>query len=261
MLMGVFFFAGCSQVVVTGRKQLHLVPASMVQATALSNYKEFLSENKLSTDTAKTQMVRRVGARIQKAVESYMASQNLSDRLTGYQWEYNLIENKEKNAWVMPGGKVVVYTGLFEIVSNESELAVVLGHEIAHAVADHGGERLSQGLLIELGGMGLATAMQKQPAKTQELFSQAYGYGSNIGVLLPYSRLHENEADRLGLIFMAMAGYDPHVAVDFWKKMASGQSSSRLAELLSTHPADQTRITNIQSRIPEAMKYYTPTPK
>lgn len=249
---------GCSQVVLTGRNQLNLVPASMVQSMALTDYQKFLSENKLSTDTAKTQMVRTVGQRIQKAVESYMASQNLSDQLAGYKWEYNLVENKEINAWVMPGGKVVVYTGLLTIATSEPELAVVLGHEVAHAVADHGGERLSQGLIVQLGGMGLAQAIKTRPEATQQLFTQAYETGTSVGVVLPYSRLHENEADHLGLIFMAMAGYDPQTAVSFWQKMSAANKGAKPLEILSTHPADSTRIRKIQAELPEAQKYYKP---
>ena len=160
-------FAGCSDVALTGRKQLHLVPASTVQSMALTDYKKFLSENKLSADAAMTARVRTVGQRIQKAVESYMASQNMSDRLAGYQWEFNLVENKEVNAWCMPGGKVVVYTGLLTVATTEADLAVVMGHEIAHAIADHGGERLSQGLIVQLGGMGLDYAIQSKPEATQ----------------------------------------------------------------------------------------------
>ncbi len=255
-LLALTILGGCSDVAMTGRKQLNLVPASTVQSMAFSEYKQFLSENKLSADTANTQRVRTVGARIQKAVESYFASQNQSNRLAGYQWEYNLVENKEINAWCMPGGKVVVYTGLLTVATTDTELAVVMGHEIAHAVANHGGERLSQGLLVQLGGMGLDYAIQNKPEATRQLFTQAYATGSNVGVLLPYSRLHENEADRLGLIFMAMAGYDPHTAVSFWQKMSASNKGTKPIEWLSTHPADSTRIRNIQAQLPEAMKYY-----
>jgi predicted Zn-dependent protease len=252
----VLVFAGCSDVVLTGRKQLRLVPASTVQAMALTDYKQFLSENKLSADAAMTARVRTVGRRIQKAVESYFASQNQSDRLAGYQWEFNLVENKEVNAWCMPGGKVVVYTGLLTVATTEPDLAVVMGHEIAHAVADHGGERLSQGLIVQLGGMGLDYAIKNKPDATKQLFTQAYATGSSVGVLLPYSRLHENEADHLGLIFMAMAGYDPQTAVAFWKKMSAASTGAKPLEILSTHPADATRIKNIQAELPEAQKYY-----
>jgi predicted Zn-dependent protease len=255
----ILVFAGCSDVALTGRKQLHLVPASTVQAMAMTDYKQFLSENKLSTDAAMTARVRTVGGRIQKAVESYFASQNMSDRLAGYQWEFNLVENKEVNAWCMPGGKVVVYTGLLTVATTEPDLAVVMGHEIAHAIADHGGERLSQGLIVQLGGMGLDYAVKNKPDTTKQLFTQAYAAGSNVGVLLPYSRLHEKEADHLGLIFMAMAGYDPQTAVSFWQKMSAANKGAKPFELLSTHPADATRINNIQAELPEAQKYYKPT--
>lgn len=254
----VLVFAGCSDVAISGRKQLRLVPASTVQSMAMTDYKQFLTENKLSADAAMTARVRTVGGRIQKAVESYFASQNMSDRLAGYQWEYNLIENKDINAWAMPGGKVVVYTGLLTVATTETELAVVMGHEIAHAVADHGGERLSQGLIVQLGGMGLDYAIQNKPDAAKQLFTQAYATGSSIGVMLPYSRLHENEADHLGLIFMAMAGYDPQAAVAFWQKMSAANKGAKPMEWLSTHPADSTRIRNIQALLPEAQKYYKP---
>jgi predicted Zn-dependent protease len=247
---------GCTDVALTGRKQLHLVPASTVQSMAVADYKQFLSENKVSADTAKTAMVRTVGQKIQKAVESYMASQKMSDRLAGYQWEFNLVENKEVNAWCMPGGKVVVYTGLLTVATTEADLAVVLGHEIAHAVADHGGERMSQQIVVNYGSMGLDYLLKNKPDAAKTLFTQAYAAGSNVGVLLPYSRLHENEADHLGLIFMAMAGYDPNNAVAFWKKMSAASTGSKPMEILSTHPADATRVKNITAELPEAMKYY-----
>jgi len=156
----------------------------------------------------------------------------------------------------MPGGKVVVYTGIFPITQDESGLAVVLSHEIAHAIAKHGDERMSQGLLTELGGFALSTALETKPEKTKALWVAAFGVGSNLGIILPYSRLHENEADHLGLIFMAMAGYDPNRAVAFWERMAQQKKGAASPEFLSTHPSDQTRINKIVAAIPEAMKYY-----
>jgi predicted Zn-dependent protease len=250
------FTLSCSQVPITGRKQLNLVPDSVINQMSFQNYQEFLSQAKLSTNTEQVQMVKRVGQKIQAAVEEYCRQNNLSDRLEGYQWEFNLVEDKAVNAWAMPGGKVVVYTGLLPVAQDGAGLATVLGHEIAHVIARHGAEQMSQGLIIELGGMALSEAITKQPDKVKNIFMNSYKVGSEVGVMLPYSRTHELEADRLGLIFMAMAGYNPQEAVNFWKRMSSGQEESRLSELLSTHPADSRRIKNIENLMPEALSYY-----
>ncbi|MHC4638421.1 MAG: M48 family metallopeptidase [Planctomycetota bacterium] len=253
----IMFLSSCTQVAITGRKQLNLVPDAMMNSMSFQSYSEFLEENKLSTDTAKTQMVKRVGARIQKAVEQYCAENNLSDQIAGYEWEFNLIEDEAVNAWAMPGGKTVVYTGLLQVAETESALAVVMGHEIAHAFAKHGSERMTQGLIVEFGGMALSEALANQPVKTQNLFMKSFNIGAQYGVMLPYSRVHETEADHLGLIFMAMAGYDPHEAVTFWERMAASEEAKGWTpEILSTHPSDQTRINNIKKIIPEAMGYY-----
>ena len=201
-------------------------------------------------------MVKRVGTRIQKAVEQYFQQKGLSQQLDGYAWEFNLVEDKEANAWCMPGGKVVVYTGILPITKNEAGLATVMGHEIAHAVARHGNERMSQALLTQMGGMALAVALDQQPSQTSQLWMAVYGMGAQVGILLPYSRLQETEADHLGLIFMAMAGYDPHEAVEFWQRMAEMKDGKAPPEFLSTHPSDQARIKKIKEFIPEAMKYY-----
>ena len=255
----VMLVASCSQVALTGRKQLNLIPAPLINSMSFSNYSQFLSENKLSSDVQQSQMVKRVGQRIQRSVEQYCAQNDMSDILAGYQWDFNLIEDDQVNAWCMPGGKVVVYTGLMKVARDETGLAVVMGHEIAHAVAKHGGERMTQGLLVEVGAQSLAIALEEKPAETQELFMKSYGLGTEIGVLLPYSRVHEKEADHMGLIFMAMAGYNPTEAVSFWQRMAeAGKDKGYVPEILSTHPADSTRIRNIQNLLPEAMKYYKP---
>jgi predicted Zn-dependent protease len=246
----------CTQVALTGRKQLNFVPDSMMNSMSLQSYKEFLNTSKLSTDARQTRMVKDVGAKIQKAVEKYCAENNLSSRIRSYQWEFNLVEDPNVNAWCMPGGKVVVYTGLMPVAQNEAGLAVVMGHEIAHAIARHGSERMSQGLLVEFGGMTLSEAIANKPEQTKNLFMKSYGLGTQVGVLLPYSRVHESEADRMGLIFMAMAGYNPNEAVNFWERMAAASKGQKPIELLSTHPADSTRINNIKRLIPEAMKYY-----
>jgi predicted Zn-dependent protease len=201
-------------------------------------------------------MVKRVGSRIQKAVEEYCVNNCIQDRLAGYEWEFNLIEDPNVNAWCMPGGKVVVYTGLLPVTQTEAGLAVVVGHEIAHAFAKHGAERMTQGLVVEMGSMALSKALEERPEQTRNLFMTSYGIGSQVGILLPYSRVHESEADHLGLIFMAMAGYDPHEALTFWQRMADANKGSQPLEILSTHPANQTRIQNIKRLLPEAMQYY-----
>ena len=257
VLFGLFLLlSGCTQVEITGRKQFNLVPDSLMNSMSFQSYGEFISQNKLSNDFSQTQMVKRVGANIQKAVERYCSEKNISEKLNGYDWEFNLVEDESLNAWCMPGGKVVVYTGLLKVTRNEAGLATVMGHEIAHAFAKHGAERMTQGLIVELGGMALSTALSKSPEKTKSLFMQSYGIGTQLGVLLPYSRTHESEADHLGLIFMAMAGYNPEEAVTFWQRMAAAKQDAQQPEFLSTHPHDSTRIRNLQNLIPEAKQYY-----
>jgi predicted Zn-dependent protease len=246
----------CSTVAVTGRKQLNLVPRSTMLSMSVQQYDEFLKANKLSENQEQTQMVKGIGTRIEKAVGQYFTERDMSHKLKDYAWEFNLVESEEVNAWCMPGGKVVVYTGILPITKDESGLAVVMGHEIAHAIAEHGNERMSQALVTQLGGMALSKALEEKPEQTQQLWMAAFGVGAQLGVLLPYSRLHENEADHLGLIFMAMAGYDPNAAVGFWERMAQMKGGQAPPEFLSTHPSDEKRIKNIKELIPEAMQYY-----
>jgi predicted Zn-dependent protease len=254
--------AGCSEIGITGRKQFNLIPDSFINSMSLQQYGQFISESKVSGDAGKTAMVKRVGSGIVKAVEEYSQKNLTTDRFSGYQWEFNLVDDPNVNAFAMPGGKVVVYTGILPLTQNEAGLATVVGHEIAHVFARHGSERMTQGLLVQMGGIAVSEALKKQPEATQNLFMTSYGMGTQIGVLLPYSRLHESEADRLGLIFMAMAGYDPHEAVPFWQRMADqSKGKTRPPEILSTHPADATRIRNLQELIPEAMEYYRPLAK
>jgi len=245
----------CATVPITGRSQLSLIPDSEMNAMSFSQYSEFIKTNKLSSNKTDVDIVKRVGVKIQKAVETYFTQKNLSKELAGYQWEFNVVESEEVNAWCMPGGKVVVYTGILPITKDETGLAVVMGHEIAHAIAKHGSERMSHGLMQQLGGMALSVALQDEPETTQAIFMTAYGVGSTVGVMLPFSRTHESEADHLGLIFMAMAGYDPNAAVDFWTRMAAN-SGGKPPEWLSTHPSDATRIADIKKHLPEALSYY-----
>jgi predicted Zn-dependent protease len=246
----------CSVVPLTGRKQLNLVPESEMISMSLTSYNDFLKTNPVSTDNSNVAMVRQVGSDIAAAVTKYFADNKLSSRLEGYKWEFNLVKNDSTpNAWCMPGGKVVVYTGILPYTQDKNGLAVVLSHEISHAVARHGNERMSQELLAQFGGIALSEALQQKPAETQQIFNTAYGVGTQVGILLPYSREHELEADKLGLIFMAMAGYDPQTAVPFWERM-SKMGGKKPPEFMSTHPADEKRIEKIKAALPEAMKYY-----
>jgi predicted Zn-dependent protease len=245
---------------ITGRKQLNFMPDSVINSMSVEQFNQFMSESKISTDGQKNEMVERVGSRIQQAVDEFCQQHCDEDPFEGYEWEFKLVEDDAINAFAMPGGKVVVYTGLLPVAQNEAGLAVVVGHEIAHVFAEHGAERMSQGLLVQMGSIALAEALEEQPDLTKSIFMTSYGLGAQVGLMLPFSRLHENEADRLGLIFMAMAGYDPQEAVGFWERMAAKkEGSSQPPEILSTHPADATRIQNIKDLMPEAMEYYKPT--
>lgn len=248
----------CQRNAITGRSQLSLVPESEVQSMALTQYSQFLSTNKVVNAGKNTDMVKRCGNRLIAAINQYYAQNNLSQELAGYKWEINLVDDKSINAWCMPGGKIVVYTGLLPVTQNETALAIVMGHEIAHALAKHGSERMSQGLLTQMGGVALQAAVQNKPQETQNLFLAAYGVGSNVGYILPNSRKNESEADKFGLMFAALAGYDPREAIPFWQRMAS-QGGQKPPEFLSTHPSDERRIADLQSIMTEIVsKYYKP---
>jgi len=232
-----------------------MLPESQLMAMSLTSYKTFLSENNVSGFTeTNTKLVKSVGEKMSIAVEKFLLKEGQSKRIKGYTWEFNLVEDDLVNAWCMPGGKVVVYTGLLPVTENETGLAVVMGHEIAHAIARHGNERMSQQLLVMAGGVGLAVAMSEKPQLTQDIFMASYGVGSTLGVL-GYSRKHESEADKMGLVFMAMAGYNPEKAVDFWERMAEA-GGGKPPELISTHPSSERRISDIQEFLPIAMTYY-----
>ena len=246
----------CATVPITERRAIHLVSDHEMTALSLQEYSKVLQQSKLSHNAAEVQMVRNVGSRIAKATEDLLREKGMTEDLQNYKWEFNLIDDpKTVNAWCMPGGKVAVYTGILPVTRDETGLAVVMGHEIAHAVAKHGNERMSQGLLAEMGGVALSVALSTQAAATSDLFLSAYGLGTQVGVLLPYSRVQESEADKIGLALMARAGYDPRQAVPFWKRM-NESGGSRPPEFLSTHPAPETRIREIEAFLPEAMKYY-----
>lgn len=249
------FLNACQKVPITGRNQLHALPESDMVSLALTQYQETLKGSKVITGTPEANMVNAVGMKISDAAVSLMKQMNQSDRLAGYAWEYHLLESKEVNAWCLPGGKIAVYTGLLPITQNETGLAVVIGHEVGHAIAQHGNERMSQQLAAQLGGIGLSVALSSKPAETQQIFQTAYGVGAQYGVLLPYSRTQESEADKIGLVLMTIAGYDPHEAVNLWERMKQHSGNTSVPEFMSTHPSDQHRIDEIKKFIPEAMKY------
>jgi predicted Zn-dependent protease len=248
--------AACATVPLTERRSLHLVSDSELLSLSVDQYTKTLKESRLSHDPQKVQMVEKVGGKIAQATGDLLKEKGLESEVQNYHWEFNLIDDpKTVNAWCMPGGKVAVYTGILPLAGGETGLAVVMGHEIAHAVAKHGNERMSQGLLAQLGGVGLSVALGTNAGLTRDIFMEAYGVAAQVGVLLPYSRLQESEADHIGLILMAKAGYDPREAVPFWERM-NKEGGSRPPEFLSTHPAPESRIENIKALIPEAMKYY-----
>ena len=254
MILLSFTIISCTTVPITGRKQVHLLPESMMSSMSLTNYQDFLKTNPPVADNDQnTKLVKQVGLKISAAVERYMRANNYADRVAGYNWEFNLVNSKEVNAWCMPGGKVVVYTGILPYSKDEAGLAVVMGHEIAHAIAQHGNERMSQELAVQAVGISIDVFMQQKPQETRDIFMSAYGVGSQLGTLA-YSRSHESEADKLGLVFMTMAGYDPARALSFWKDMKS-VGGSKPPVLLSTHPSDDKRISDIQAYLPEARKY------
>ncbi len=252
---GILLTESCSTVPLTGRSQLSLLPESSMVEMSLTSYSEFLKENKLSTNAGQIQQIKRVGAKVSAAVETYLKNNGFAGYIDHFKWEFNLVQSDVPNAWCMPGGKVVFYTGILPFAQNDAGIAVVMGHEIAHAVARHGNERMSQSMMLEMGGVALSEALKQKPEKTRVLFSTAYGLGTQVGVALPFSRKHELEADEMGLIFMAMAGYDPREAVAFWKRM-SAKGGAATPEFLSTHPVDTRRIAELGKLMPEAMKYY-----
>lgn len=243
---------------ITGRKGINLIDAGTVNSMAATQYSQFLSQHRTNNNSAEGKMVKKVGDRIANAVSQYLNSKGQGDLLKGFKWEFNYVESKEVNAWCMPGGKVVVYSGIMPIAKDETGLAVVMGHEIAHAIAQHGNERMSQGLIQQLGGVGLSIALRDKPQQTQQLFNTAYGVGTTVGGTLPFSRKHETEADEMGMIFMAMAGYDPNAAAPFWERMNALNKGQQPPEILSTHPNSSTRSQNLKKFVPQAMKYYKP---
>ncbi len=259
LFSAIIFFAlitSCASVPITNRSQVQLLPNSEVNSMALTQYQQVLKTNKVITGTPDALMVDRVGHRISAAAVSVMAQLKQADRVAGFQWEYHLLDSKEVNAWCMPGGKIAVYSGILPVTKDEIGLAVVLGHETGHAIAQHGNERMSQQLIAQMGGVALSVALSSKPQQTQDIFNQAYGISATYGALLPFSRQQESEADKIGLVIMAAAGYDPHAAVDLWERMKTMSGGQQPPEFMSTHPSDQSRIDAIKAYLPTAMKYY-----
>jgi predicted Zn-dependent protease len=264
-ILSIFFLyaamaIACSKNTVTGRSQLKLFSESDLQKMSIQQYKTFLSENKVvnSTSNKDAEMVRRVGQRISKAVEEYYTSISKSNELTGYKWEYNLVDSKEANAWCMSGGKIVVYTGLLPYTQNEAALAIVMGHEVSHAIFQHGNERMSQQMGAEVASTGLQVALMNKPVETQNAFMTAFGIGAETGILLPFSRKHELEADRFGMRWAAIAGYNPQEAITLWQRMEKASQGEKPPEFMSTHPSEGHRIEYLQKHMEEALKYYKP---
>lgn len=234
----------------TGKSTLNFYPNSQVFPMAFAEYDQFLESNKVVTGTSEAQMITRVGQRIASAAERWLDANGYPGYLKDYKWEYNLVKDETVNAWCMPGGKIVFYTGILPITQNETGVAVVMGHEVAHALADHGAQRMSAGTLQQIGAVAGNVAIKDK--ETLGLFNQAYGIGSQLGVMLPFSRSHETEADRIGLQIMAIAGYNPDEAAELWKRMKAQSGGQAPPEFLSTHPSNDTRINNLTAWAPAA---------
>lgn len=255
IVLSFLFLLSCATVPMTGRKQFVAIPSSQMITLSSESYSQVLAEGKLSTNDYYVSTVRKVGERLTAAVETYLKQNNMQSVTDGYVWQYNVLVSKELNAWCMPGGQIAFYEGILPVCQDENGIAVVMGHEIAHAVAQHGNERMSQQMAIQMSGVALSEALKTQNQETIDLAMLAFGVGSKLGVELPYSRTHESEADELGLYFMAMAGYNPATAPAFWERM-SAMSSTRPPEFLSTHPDPSNRIENLNRIMPKAMEYY-----
>ena len=253
----VLFLYACSSVPVTGRKQMNLISENDMIAMSVVQYDAFLEESDVvSPYQPDAKQVLEVGRNIAEAAQEYLKRHGQLHRVSGFEWEFNLVEDDMVNAWCMPGGKVVFYTGILPYTQDETGMAVVMGHEVAHAIARHGNERMSQQLMIQYGGQTLNALLSTNPSDLNYLFMTSYGVAGNLGSLA-FSRSQETEADKLGLVFMAMAGYDPREAPVFWERMAEA-GGAKPPEWLSTHPSDQSRVEELRAYMMEAMKYYTP---
>ncbi|WP_298221685.1 M48 family metallopeptidase [Flavobacterium sp.] len=245
-------FLACATNPFTGKKSLNFVSNSEIFPAAFQQYGEFLKTNKVITGTTDAKRVETVGIKIKNAAERWLKANGQDHYLDGYQWEYKLVESPDVNAWCMPGGKIVVYSGILPITQDEAGLATVMGHEVSHALANHGAQRMSAAQLQQLGAVGVQVAAGGKSEQTQQILQQAYGLGSQVGVMLPFSRSHESEADQIGLTLMAIAGYNPDQAVNFWQRMSAKSGGNAPPEFMSTHPSDATRIANIKNLVPEA---------
>jgi len=243
-------FLSCATNPFTGNKTLALVPNSQIFPTAFAQYDQFLTENKVVSGTNDAEMVKRIGQKIAVAAERWLDANGYQGYLKDYKWEYTLVDDKTVNAWCMPGGKIVVYTGILPIADGEAGLAAIMGHEVSHALANHGQQRMSAGMLQQLGAVAGNVAIKDQ--QTLNIFNQAYGVGSQVGVMLPFSRSHETQADEIGLYLMAIAGYEPMEAANLWRRMNAQSGGQGPPEFLSTHPANETRIRNIEAMAPKA---------
>ena len=242
----------CAKNPFTGKNTMALVPNSEILPSAFQQYGAFLKENKVISGTTDAKRVESIGIKIKNAAEKWLNANGYQGYLKDYQWEYKLVESKEVNAWCMPGGKIVVYSGILPITKDDEGLATVLGHEVSHALANHGQQRMSAGMLQQLGAVGVGAAVGSNSAQTQQIAMTAYGAATQIGGMLPFSRSHESEADKIGLTLMAIAGYNPEKAVEFWGRMSAGSGGKKPEEFMSTHPSDETRIANLRRLIPEA---------
>lgn len=254
LLLFVFLFTECSTVPITGRKRVNFVSDAQVLPASFAQYKGFLEENKLSSNREMTNQVKNVGKNISAAVDRFMRANNMVEEANSYKWEFNLIQDETVNAWCMPGGKVVFYTGIMPICANEDGVAAVMGHEVAHAFAKHGQERMSQGQLQQIGGLAVALGTSGESSQTQQIWNTAFGVGSGLG-MLKFSRVHEQEADRLGLVFMIMAGYEGTEAAEVWVRMSQRSGGSSQPAILSTHPTNESRIQDLRNYLPTAKKY------
>lgn len=247
------FFVECTTVPITGRKRITPVNDENVLPASFAQYKGFLEKNKLSEDKKATDQIKEIGAKISKAVDHFMRNNGMQKEADSYRWEFNLVEDKTVNAWALPGGKVVFYTGILPICANEDGIAAVMGHEVAHAFAKHGQERMRQGQIQALGGIAVALGTSGKSQETQQIWNTVYGVGSNVG-MLAYSREHESEADKLGLVFMIMAGYNGEEAAEVWVRMSKRAKGKKVPQILSTHPSNESRIKALKDYLPEAKR-------
>ena len=250
----VLVVASCKTNPFTGKKMLNAYSNAQLFPSAFQQYDQFLGENKVVTGTKNSEMITRVGERIAIAAERWLNANGYEGYLKDYKWEYNLVDDKTVNAWCMPGGKIVFYTGILPVAENETAIAAIMGHEVAHALADHGGQRMTAGTIQQTAGTAIALGTQvggMDPQK-QQLVMQAYGVGSQVGGMLPFSRSHETEADKIGLILMAVAGYNPDEAAKLWERMKANSGGQAPPEILSTHPSNDSRIANLKELAPFA---------